>query len=193
MEQDSREQVALKLVRKGAYTLHWQLFNELAEEGLPHWEVFVGWLLMSGNSDLRDLLKAKQWLSRAAQRNFSDGYFYLAEIAELERNDTLARDLYVKAAGLGNIPACYRLGLMYAKYGHDTMDRGAALKWIQEAAKHGHKFAQILAARQVIAGRQSGSRVRAVIQIICSSMSALTIVMKEGREQTPFDSPLIRT
>ena len=101
----------------------------------------VGAMYFMGQGVDKDLDKAIQWLTAAADNNDVNGLFNLAVLYAkgegVEENTEYAAELYQKAAEQGHYPSQSRLGYMYAHGDGVEKDRVKAYLWLTLASQHG--------------------------------------------------------
>jgi TPR repeat protein len=102
-----------------------------------------------------DLLAAKIWYFRAAERKDSKAYFSLGEINEMQGDEARARDWYRKAAKAGDSDAALRLARLILEKASSKRQIASALKWLSLAESLGNARARRFAkSKKVSAARR---------------------------------------
>lgn len=83
----------------------------------------------------------------------TDPWFYKAVLAWDKNQYSQARRLFIRSAKLGNVEACYNIGVIYQRY-NTPLDLRRAKYWFKRAARQGNANAEFALARLIIAQRR---------------------------------------
>ncbi|NOZ54176.1 MAG: sel1 repeat family protein [Gammaproteobacteria bacterium] len=103
---------------QGNYTKALQIWQNLAEEGQPEAQVFVGLSYANGWGVKKNIDEASNWYMRAAENNSPSGQFLLG--------------LHYVTTGINQYDV--RVGIKWLKRAADNGDKGA-IKFLQKAKK----------------------------------------------------------
>jgi len=87
----------------------------------------------------------------------TDHWFYKAVIAWDKNQYTQARRLFMQSAKLGNIEACYNIGVIYQQGYGTRRNLRRAKYWFKRAARKGNSNAEFALARLIIAQRRKSA------------------------------------
>ena len=133
---------ARELLQKAFSTL-----KEMAEKGDPESQYILSALygLDSDSGIDKDVLKAKEWLMKAATQGFVEAQSAVANRYEhgwdnFPKDISKAMELYEKAAIQGDEMAPFNLGMIYQNkiVPKDSIN---AIKWLEKASAQGNQFA----------------------------------------------------
>lgn len=128
-----------------------QNFQLAAENGDPIGAFNLGLMYEYGKGMAVDNLKAREWYTKAADKNYASAITQLANLyfhGQLESgSDQQALELYKKAANLNDAAAMYQLGL-FSETGVSTkLSFKEAISYYQQAANLGNQKAKLALAR----------------------------------------------
>jgi TPR repeat protein len=124
------------------YTLAFNWFRKLADQGYAPAQNFIGLLYERGLGVPQDYAKAAIWYRKAADQGLADGQTSLAKMymkglgvrQDIEASAHWTR----KAAEQGDADAEAMLGVLYESGIGVPQDTGAAISWFLKAADKGH-------------------------------------------------------
>jgi uncharacterized protein len=137
---------AVSLFEDKNYTEARSIAESLAATDDPRAMAMMGAIYQKGFGTSVDLVVARRWFQKAADKDHPGAQFSLAMMLldnSLGENDPdAAAQLLEKAANGGNVQAQYNLGLVYAgRYG-TTADWTKAAAWFRKAADQNYAEAQ---------------------------------------------------
>ena len=116
-----------------------QIFIAKAETGDLYEMYCMGRYYLDGVSGVpKNLAKAKEWLTKAAEQGYRDAQYTLGTFYETE-DPKEARKWYQKAAEQGHVRAQIDLAHLYSE--GDLYDEKESQKWLIKAAKQGDRTA----------------------------------------------------
>ncbi|WP_052046114.1 SEL1-like repeat protein [Candidatus Paracaedibacter symbiosus] len=124
-------------------------YEEAAKQGHKVAQCNLGYMYQKGCGIEKDVNRAMYWYIEAARRDqgfvgaqYNLGVMYEKGCDGIEKNGTLAKLWYEKAAEQGHKVAQYNLGVMYTSGRGVPKDDTLAAFWYKKAAGKGHKVAQ---------------------------------------------------
>lgn len=131
--------------RAGNYALAIQELAEAAKTGDAEAQFLTGTSYASAKPPLKDLERAKSWLNKAAEQQYSQAYYWLGNVHMFQsgtRDEVKAAPWYGKAADRGHPEAQFLLGMILFSSKTVPQDRTEAYKWIALAARGGSHLAK---------------------------------------------------
>jgi uncharacterized protein len=131
--------------RAGNYALAIQELAEAAKTGNAEAQFLTGTSYASAKPPLKDLERAKSWLKKAAEQQYSQAYYWLGNVHMFQsgtRDEVKAAPWYGKAAERGHPEAQFLLGMILFSSKTVPQDRTEAYKWIALAARGGSHLAK---------------------------------------------------
>jgi TPR repeat protein len=148
-----RYERARRLLDSGKAAEAYVLYYELAREGDPNCQVFVGWMTYDGHGVRKDEVLGLEWFARAAALGSAAGAFYCGRHAARIKNYSEALRFFGQAAEKQYSPALLWLGLSHIRgYGVPiNLERG--LGYLKRAAEAGNFLARRELAVMMIKGK----------------------------------------
>lgn len=132
--------------RTGDLPVARRLYEQLASEGDLESQVFVGWLLFSGEMGYKEPDTATRWLEQAARQGSSRAEIYLGHIA-LESGDfSSAQGWFERAKVKNDLAGVYWLGRLAVNGQSSRLSEQEGWTLIEKAAERGHILARKLVA-----------------------------------------------
>lgn len=185
--EDARQcEEAWKLFVAREYADAFRAYMTLAEQGIPSAQDFVGWMYLGGVGTSIDSERARAWFRKAAASDNAWAQYHLACMALYEDSFEEARELLERAVQQGNLPAIFRLGIMY-NFGQGVpTDHEKAKTYFDLAAQHGHLPALRDIAREMIRGERGfWRRFQGILLLVKTALSAARIYWSN-----PYDKRL---
>lgn len=132
------------------------LLRSAAGGGQPQAATLLGWLYEDGRGTERSIDEAKRWYRFAAEQGQADAMAALGRLLLQEKPAAAraaARQLFRRAAELGDPDGQYYLGWMLTEPAAEPRDDVAAYNWFMKAARQGHIGAQLAVATDLLIGR----------------------------------------
>jgi len=136
---------------------------ELAEQGSPTAQEYMGYLYQTGTEIPKDEGKAVKWCRKAADQGHAIAQYDLGMMylngAGVPKDEIEAVKWFRKAADQGHATAQFNLGMLYLNGVGVPKDELEAAKWFRKAADQGHDDAQ-KALIQMQTAREEAKRVQ---------------------------------
>lgn len=130
---------------RGDFVGAFNSFLQLATDGDPIAQFYVGAMYVKGEGVAQDFNLAAKWYRRAADQGDDPAQLGLGRLYQagkgVPQDPAEALKWYGMSAGQGNGDAAYNIGLMYANGDGVTQDFVAARWWFQRAADQGAVYA----------------------------------------------------
>jgi len=115
-------------------------------EGEAATQYLLGAQYYEGDGVKKDITKAIECFTKAAELGDASSYYFLAEFyysgEGVKKDNEKAFEYYLKAAQMGYTEAIYCVAVHYYNGEGVKQDRGEAVKWYLKAAQQGHADAQ---------------------------------------------------
>lgn len=129
-------------------------FHSLLARGSVFAALYLGYMYHRGLGVVADLSKAREFYFKAAQAGSSEGQYYVAALHHQNNELNEAFYWYTKAAEQSHVSAMYWIYSMYTHGEIAPVDKTKAQKYLVEAAKLGHLYAQRARASQLLHGAE---------------------------------------
>lgn len=134
---------AQECIEKGDYTTAFDLYNSLAEDGCPPAKFALAHFYINGLVSAKDYARAILLLTEASHANYGPaclalGRIYARGSLGYPKNDSLAFDLYARAAEKDMPEAHTNLGLMFVKGRGCQKNHRRAFECFVRATKKGY-------------------------------------------------------
>ncbi len=153
---EAQWQVGMTYATLGDYARAVPMLLSAAGGGDSRAAVLLGWLHEDGRGTEKSVEEAKRWYRFAADRGQANAMAALGRLSLHDKQPEAreaARQLFERAAQLGDPDGQYYLGWMFAGHGEEQGDDAKAYGWFIKAARQGHVGAQLAVATHLLAGR----------------------------------------
>ncbi|HYL22890.1 MAG TPA: tetratricopeptide repeat protein [Burkholderiales bacterium] len=152
----------------------YELYEQLAREGDPNCQVFVGWMSYEGRGTNKDEKLGLEWFRKAAAVGSPAGAFYCGRHAAKLRNYAEALRFFHQAAEKQYGPGLLWLGLAHVRgYGVPVNDE-KGIGYLKRAAEAGNFFARRELALMMIRGKLGiANIVLGFLLLLCSAIAAV--------------------
>ena len=148
---------ALNAYKKGDYTIAFEGFKKLAEQGNAAAQYNVGWMSTQGIGTAQDFSEAVKWYTLSAKQGYSEAQYHLAmkhyNGKGVIQDYKKALKWFLLAAEQGNVLSQYNSGFMFYEGKGTIQDHKEALKWYTLAAEQGYASAQTYLGTMYYAGQ----------------------------------------
>jgi len=152
---EAQWQVGMTYATLGEYVRALPMLLSAAEAGHPRAATLLGWLHEDGRGTAKSVAQAKRWYRSAADKGEASAMAALGRLLLQDKQPETpdaARQLFERAARLGDADGQYFLGWMLATQMEGQRDDASAYGWFIKAANQGHVGAQLAVATQLLAG-----------------------------------------
>lgn len=125
---------------------------QLAEDGDPHAQYFLGKLYRDGGLLIPDDEQTEKWFRRAAENGLDCAEYALGKLLQSEHRMEEAAHWYDRAAAQGNEYAEYRLAKLYLTGSGVPKDVGRAVELLEASAEQGNPYADYLLGKLCLDG-----------------------------------------
>ena len=153
---EAQWQVGMTYATLGDYARAAPMLLSAAGTGHPRAATLLGWLHEDGRGTEKSVEQAKRWYRFAADQGEPSAMSALGRLSLQDKQpeaSEAARQLFERAAQLGDPDGQYFLGWMLAAHVEEQRDDAKAYGWFIKAANQGHVGAQLAIATHLLAGR----------------------------------------
>ena len=178
---DSRRPSLLLSLKPAVTREAYELYEQLAREGDPYWQVFIGWMAYEGHGTQKDENLGLDWFRKAANLGSPAGAFYCGRHALKAKNYDEALRLFHQAAEKDYSPALLWLGLAHVRGYGIPVSEEKGVEYLKRAAQIGNYFAKSELARMMIRGKLGFANIFAgLILLPYSAVTALIDGFSKG-------------
>lgn len=155
-DSEAQWQVGMTYATLGDYVRALPMLLSAAEAGHPRAATLLAWLHEDGRGTEKSIDQARRWYRSAADRGEASAMSALGRLSLHDKQPEVraaARQLFERAARLGDADGQYFLGWVLASPLEGQRDDASAYGWFIKAANQGHLGAQLAVAMQLLAGR----------------------------------------
>lgn len=152
---EAQWQVGMTYASLGDYARALPMLLSAAEAGHPSAARLLGWMHEDGRGTEKSVEQARRWYLFAADKGEPSAMSALGRLSLRDKQSAareLARQLFERAAQLGDADGQYFLGWMLAAHLEGQRDDAKAYGWFIKAANQGHVGAQLAVATHLLAG-----------------------------------------
>ena len=153
---EAQWQVGMTYASLGDYARAAPMLLSAAGAGHPRAATLLGWLHEDGRGTEKSVEQAKRWYRFAADQGEPSAMSALGRLSLQDQQPEAreaARQLFERAAHLGDPDGQYFSGWMLAAHLKERRDDAKAYGWFIKAANQGHVGAQLAVATHLLAGR----------------------------------------
>ena len=133
-----RYEKAHRLRNSGKHAEAYAMYAELAREGDPNCQVFVGWMTYAGQWVRKDETLGLEWFGKAASLGSAAGAFYCGRHAVKMKNYPEALRFFYQAAEKQYSPALLWLGLAHTRGYGVPINQEKGIAYLRLAAEAGN-------------------------------------------------------
>lgn len=159
MKSTRRLEDAQALLTQKRYAEAVRVYENRANQGDTHSQVFLGWMYFEGQGVAKNVDKALGWFNRAASLGSKEGAFYAGRTAMSLNQYEKAIESFQAAARQEYGPALLWLGLIYTRGLGVKEDLGKGVDYLKRAEKLKNRFAQRELALLMLKGRLGISKI----------------------------------
>lgn len=151
---ESQWQVGLTYVKLGDPTRAFRILKPAAEAGHSRAATLLAWLYEQGRGTGKSLDEARRWYGFASGQGHPEAMAALGRLLQkMPETRDAARDLFQRAAELGDRDGQYHLACLLAGSAGERDGDDRAYKWFLKAAQQDHVGAQVAVAIHLLAGK----------------------------------------
>lgn len=159
MKNTSELEQAQALLDQKRYAEAIKIYEDRANKGDSHSQVFLGWMYFEGSGVAKNAEKAFVWFDRAASLGSKEGAFYAGRAAmSLGRYENAIKS-FQAAARQEYGPALLWLGLIYTRGLGVDVDFKKGVDYLRRSEQTGNRFAQREIALLMLRGKFGASKV----------------------------------
>ena len=125
-------------IREENYGKAFNIYLELANNGSIDCQRFIGWMYYTGKGVDKDLRKASDWFSKAADKGDIEAKYGLGKVYISSENYSKSLTILLECANQGFPAALYSLGVMYRDGKGVETDRDKAYMYFKNGMKNGN-------------------------------------------------------
>ena len=163
---NERYETARRLFDIGKPSEAYPLYQQLALEGDPNCQVFVGWMAYSGHGTSKDEKLGLEWFTKAAATGSAPGAFYCGRHAARIKNYAEALRFFYQAAQKEYSPALLWLGLAHIRGYGVPVNLEKGISYLRRSADAGNFLARRELAVIMIRGKLGIANVAAGLLLL---------------------------
>ena len=172
---------ARRLIDEGRNDEAFELYVQLASDGDPNCQVFVGWMLVEGIGVTSNPPEGFEWFKRAANMGSARGAYACANYLLVQKRDAEAIPYLRRAANAAFGPATLWLGICHFTGRGVAKNSQKGISLMEEAAQQGNWIAKRKLATLKIRGHYGWPGIIAgVVVLPILIISALFTLMVDG-------------